>query len=134
MPREFSRRLRVNTQLQQVLAELIREELRDPRVAGVTLTEVDVSPDLRQAQIKVSSLADDEGLAQAVKGLNHAAGKLRHGLGQRMELRCLPALRFVADVRQREADRITRMIARARQQDEAHAQPPAGDEGPDRTT
>jgi ribosome-binding factor A len=130
MPREFSRRLRVNTQLQQVLSELIREELRDPRIAGVTLTEVDVSPDLRQAQVKVSSLADEQGLVLAVQGLNHAAGKLRHGLGKRMELRCLPTLRFVADTRLREADRITQMIVRARREDEGHAQPVAGDPPP----
>lgn len=121
MPREFSRTLRINSQIQRELTALIREELNDPRVAGVTVTEADVSPDLRQARITVSVLGSDEELKAAVKGLNHAAAKLRHGLGTRLKLRLTPNLRFVADVALREGDRISAMLRKALEQDQAHA-------------
>lgn len=121
MPKEFSRVLRINAQVQRELTELIRDELSDPRVAGVTVTEADVSPDLRQCKVTVSVLGSDEQLAEAIKGLNHAAGKLRHGLGQRLSLRLIPNLRFVADVALREGDRIGAMLREALDQDRKHA-------------
>lgn len=122
MPREYPRKLRVNTQLQAELAGLIRTELADPRVAGVTVTGVDVSPDMRQARVTVSLLGSDEQLKEAVKGLNHAAGKLRFGLSKRMQLRIVPNLRFVADVALREGDRISGLIRKATADDRAHAE------------
>ncbi|MFC4253386.1 MAG: 30S ribosome-binding factor RbfA [Sinimarinibacterium flocculans] len=108
--RDFPRRLRLNTQLQAELAMLIRESLSDPRVAGATITSVDVSPDLRNARIRVSLLADDARLSVAVAGLNHAAGKLRSALAQRLKLRRVPELRFVADVELRQAERVSALI------------------------
>lgn len=121
MPKEFSRTLRINSQVQRDLTELIRDDLSDPRVAGITVTAVDVSPDLRQAKITVSLLGSDEQLSDAVKGLNHAAGKLRHGLGKRLKLRLVPALRFVPDTVLREGDRISEMLRKALEQDQIHA-------------
>jgi len=122
VPREYSRKLRVNTQLQAELAGLIRTELSDPRIAGVTVTGVDVSPDMRQAKVTVSLLGPDEQLKEAVKGLNRAAGKLRHGLSQRMRLRIVPSLRFVPDVALREGDRIGGLIRKATADDRANAE------------
>jgi ribosome-binding factor A len=122
VPREYPRKLRVNTQLQAELAGLIRTELSDPRVAGVTVTGVDVSPDMRQARVTVSLLGSDEQLKEAVKGLNHATGKLRFGLGKRMQLRTVPNLRFVPDVALREGDRISGLIRKATADDRAHAE------------
>src|SRR3546814_6096524 len=66
--REYPRTLRINTQLQGELAMLIRGELSDPRVAGVTVTKVDVSPDLRNARVSISLLGDDALLKDALKG------------------------------------------------------------------
>lgn len=121
MPREFSRKTRVNAELHRELSELIRDELTDPRVATVTVTEVDVSPDLRNARVLVSHLGDDASLAEAVKALNHAAGRLRHGLSGRLRLRLMPTLKFVADLQLREADRVTRLIREAVRDDQAIA-------------
>ena len=121
MPKEYSRTLRINSQIQRELTALIREGLSDPRVAGVTVTEADVSPDLRQARITVSVLGTDEELKLAVQGLNHAAGKLRYGLGKRLKLRLTPNLRFVPDVALREGDRISSMLRKALEQDQIHA-------------
>jgi ribosome-binding factor A len=113
MPREFPRKLRLNVQLQRELTSLIREELTDPRVEGVTITSADVAPDMHHAKILVSVLGPDEQLKIAVKALNHAAGKLRHGLGKQLGLRYTPELHFAADVALREGDRISALINQA---------------------
>lgn len=118
MPREFPRKLRLNVQIQRELTGLIRNELTDPRVAGVTVTSADVAPDLRHAKIMVSLLGSDEQLSVAVKGLNHAAGKLRHGLGASLGLRYTPELHFAADVALREGDRISALIKQAVKRDQ----------------
>ena len=117
MPREYSRTLRINTQLQRELAEVIREELTDPRIGSVTITEVKVAPDVRNARILVSMLESDETLAAAVKALNGAGGRLRHLLADRLHIRHVPALHFVADVALREGDRIGSLIRIAIERD-----------------
>lgn len=120
MPKEFSRKLRLNVQVQQVIADRIRL-LRDPRIAGVTVTEADVAPDLRQARIRVSVLGDDAALAEAVRALNRAAGKLRHEVGRALALRYLPQLRFEADGALRAGDRIGALIRQVVKEDASHA-------------
>jgi ribosome-binding factor A len=122
VPKEYARKLRINTQIQAELAQLIRTELSDKRVAGVTVTGVDVAPDLRQARVTVSLLGSDEQLKLAVEGLNHASGKLRHGLGDRLKLRTVPNLRFVPDLALREGDRVSGMIRSAVEADRQHAE------------
>lgn len=121
MPREYPRKLRLNAQFQQELAVLIRDGLSDPRVAGVTVTAVDVAPDLRNATVRVSLLGADDKLKDAVSGLSHAAGKLRHDLGHRLKLRFVPQLRFVADTALREGDRVGNLIRSAVADDVEHA-------------
>ncbi|MBL6751902.1 MAG: 30S ribosome-binding factor RbfA [Nevskia sp.] len=123
MPKEFSRTLRLNAQLQQELASLIRDELTDPRVVQVSVTRVDVAPDLRNANVAVSSLGADAELAAAVKALNGAAARLRRGLGRRLRLRYVPLLRFTADTGLREGDRIGALIRQAAARDRAAHQP-----------
>ncbi|HEX4895361.1 MAG TPA: 30S ribosome-binding factor RbfA [Solimonas sp.] len=118
--KEYPRKLRINTQLQAELAALIRDELSDPRVKGVTVTGVDVSPDMRNARVTVSSLGSDAELAEAIKGLKHAAGKLRHELGERLKLRYMPQLHFTPDLALREGDRISALIRKAVADDENH--------------
>ena len=129
--REFPRKLRINTQLQGELSTLIREELSDPRVAGVTITAVDTSPDLRNARVNVSLLGDDARLAQAVAGLNHAAGKLRSGLSRRLKIRRVPELRFVADLALRQAERVSALIGEAMRRDAARGADSDADTGSD---
>ncbi|MDR3417954.1 MAG: 30S ribosome-binding factor RbfA [Nevskia sp.] len=130
MPREFSRTLRLNTQLQRELSTLIRNELTDPRVAGVSVTHVSVSPDLRNARVSVSLLGADAELTAAVKALNGAAARLRHALGTVLKLRYLPQLHFVADEGLREGDRIGTLIRDATARDRA-AHPEQDDDAAD---
>jgi ribosome-binding factor A len=129
MPKEYPRKLRLNVQIQRELTTLIRNELTDPRVAGVTVTTVDVAPDMRQANVTVSLLGPDDQLKTAVKALNHAAGKLRHGLGVNLRLRYVPQVHFRPDVALREGDRIAQIIRKAVADDHAHIseQPEDGD-------
>lgn len=117
MPKEFSRTSRINQQLQEVLSTLIRE-LRDPRIVSITVTAVDAAADMRSAKVKVSCFEDDAALANSVKALNHAAGKLRRDLGRLLSLRFIPELRFEADRALREGDRISALIREARAADE----------------
>ncbi len=128
MPRDYSRKSRINVQLQRELGELIRDELTDPRVKRVTVTRVDVSPDLRNARVFISVLGDDAAMEPAAKALNHAAGKLRYGLGVRLSLRHVPQLHFVADAQLVEASRLNHMIRDALKQDQNNARDRGSDE------
>lgn len=91
------RQSRVAELLQRELAQMITYELRDPRLASVTVNRVEVTPDLRLARVYVSTLDDEISSRDVVAGLEHASGYLRRQLGQRTDLRFLPELRFVYD-------------------------------------
>jgi ribosome-binding factor A len=121
MPKEYPRKLRINAQLQRELTELIRDELRDPRVTGTTVMAVDVAPDLRNANVRVSRLPPGADVQAAAAALNHAAGRLRHELKHRLRLRHVPELRFVADLTVANADHVNRLIRKARDEDREHA-------------
>lgn len=118
--KEFPRKLRINTQIQRELAALIVETLTDPRISGVSITHVDVSPDLRNATVLVSSLGTDAELAAAAKALGGAVPLLRKGLGKRMRMRYVPQLHFRPDTQIRQADHLSRLIRDAVASDEDH--------------
>lgn len=87
---------RINEEVQRELASLLRE-VKDPRVSGlISITNVEVTSDLRFAKISVSTL-ESEKLADTIKGLRSAAGFLRRELGARLNLRHTPQLQFVPD-------------------------------------
>jgi len=119
MPRDFPRTLRVAELIQRELAELIRLEVKDPRVGMVTLTEVDVSPDYKHAKIYFTLLGNDAQVTAAAAGLNHAAGYLRRELAHRLALRSMPDLHFVYDESVERGVRLSHLI------DEAVAPTPA---------
>lgn len=99
MPREFTRKDRVSDALQRELAELIRDEIRDPRLAMVNITAVEVNRDLANAKVYVTyvgSFSEEESL-QATEVLNGAAGFLRTRVARQMQLRITPHLRFIYD-------------------------------------
>lgn len=129
--KEFPRKLRINTQLQRELSELIASRLTDPRLDGVSITMVDVAPDLRNATIRVSSLGSDDELEQAVTALHGAVPVLRKALGARMRMRYTPQLHFRADTQIRQADRLTRLIREAVQSDRRHGSEPDAEPGKD---
>lgn len=100
--------------VQRELSDLLRRELRDPRVGMVTITGVDVSPDLSHAKI-FFTLLDQSHLQQASEGLRRAAGFLRSQLARRLKLYTTPELRFVYDESVERGDRLSRLIDSTRE-------------------
>ncbi|MEX0430800.1 30S ribosome-binding factor RbfA [Spiribacter insolitus] len=120
MPKDFSRARRVGDQIQQELAELIRDEVRDPRVGSVTVSEVRASRDFAHAEVYVTGLGMDEAASrEMVKALNGAAGFLRRQLARRLSLRTVPALRFHYDPVFDRGARLNRLIDEVRPDDGA---------------
>src|SRR5436305_13433685 len=96
--REASQRQRrVQELLVHEISDIVRREVKDPRVALVTVTDAEVSPDLRNARVFVSSLGGGpEQTAEALKGLQSAAGFIRSEVARRARLRFTPSLEFRA--------------------------------------
>ena len=92
----YSRSIRVADQLQRELALLVAREVADPRVGEVTVSGIDLSPDMRHARVLVTPGRETDGDA-SVEALNRAAGFLRTRLGRRVRMRRLPRLVFEHD-------------------------------------
>jgi ribosome-binding factor A len=95
--KSFSRKDRVTEQIRRELAELIRSELKDPRVGMVSLTGVELTPDYAHAKVFFSTLADAEHLPAVQTGLDTASGFLRRELFRRVRIHTTPQLHFVHD-------------------------------------
>jgi len=113
VPRDYSRTLRIAEQIQRELADLIRLEVKDPRVGMVTLTDVEVSADYGHAKVFFTTLGATEQVAEATIGLNRAAGFLRHELSHRITLRSVPQLHFVYDESVERGMKLSRLIDEA---------------------
>jgi len=97
MPAEFSRARRVGEQIQRDLAELIRSEVRDPRLGMVTVNHVDVSRDMSYARVYITVMGEADSREVSIAILNKMAGYLRSQIGRRMKLRMIPELKFLYD-------------------------------------
>ena len=117
MAKDTPRSVRLGDQIQRDLAELIRRELKDPRVGLVTITSVDVSRDLSHAKVYVSSLAEQGGHSATVEALQHAAGFLRARLGHELRVRQVPELHFVYDESVERGIRLSQLIDAAVESD-----------------
>lgn len=109
----YSRKDRVNEQIRRELAELIRTELKDPRVGMISLTDVEVTPDYAHAKVFFSTLADAEQLAQIQVGLAKASGFLRRELGRRVRIHTTPQLHFVYDASIEHGTTLSKLIDEA---------------------
>ena len=107
----FPRAKRIAQQIQQTLSELIRREVRDPRLGMVTLTEVRVAPDLGSAKVYFSVLGSTPQQAQEI--LEAAAPMLRGPLGRALGTRHSPELRFVQDELIESGARLSALITKA---------------------
>ena len=79
------------------ISDLIRRDVKDPRVGFVTFTRVEMSDDLRYAKVFVSSLGSEQEKARTLKGLSSATGYIRRHLGRALHLRYTPDLTFLID-------------------------------------
>ena len=121
MPRDYPRSRRIAEQLQRELSDIIRLELKDPRVGMITITDVEVSPDHAYARVFFTSLGKPSEIDDATEGLRHAAGFLRSQLARRMKLRIVPQLQFKYDESVERGMRLSQLIDTAVAQDAARA-------------
>jgi len=113
-----SRRARIADQIQRELAEIIRLEMRDPRVGMITLTGIELSRDQSHAKVFYTVLGAESAAREAGEGLQRAAGFLRSELAHRLSTRSVPELHFQFDESVERGARLSKLI------DEAVAQKP----------
>jgi len=123
-----NRSQRIADRLREELSVLLLEETSDPRLDGISITDVKVDRELAYASIYVSALEGSERSKEILEGLEHAQGFLRHELSQRIELRTFPRLRFYWDPTAERAERIERIIASIHQENSLQQTPPAPEE------
>ena len=111
-PRGFQRSERVAEQVRRDLADLIRSELKDPRVGMISLTEVELTPDYAHAKVYFTTLNVDH-LDDIQRGLKRAAGFLRRELGRRIHIHTLPELHFVYDASLERGMNLSQLIDQA---------------------
>jgi len=111
--RPSQRAQRVGDQIQRELADLLRNEVKDPRVGRVTVTAVDVTSDLAHAIVRFTHLAGREHAAEATEALKRTAGFLRSALSKRLDLYSVPQLGFVYDDSIESGMRLSQLIDEA---------------------
>ena len=104
------RQQRVADRVREEMADLLERRTEDPRLRGLTITSVEVTQDLKQAFIYVSSLAGVAGSQEALAGLEHAKKFFRHELARRIDLRIVPELVFRWDASLETGERISRIL------------------------
>jgi len=102
---------RVAEEIAHELSTMLAGELKDPRLEGaLTVTEVRVSPDLKRARVYVSVVGDEAEKKRAIKGLEAAAGFIRHELTERLQLRRMLELHFQLDRSEEYGQRIEELL------------------------
>ena len=120
MPREFLRSDRMAEQLRRELAEIIQDEIKDPRVGFLSFTEVRMSRDLSHAVVYCSVL-EPEQLHESIEVLNRAAGFIRKSIGRRIRARIVPTLKFVADESVIRGEEMDELISEAIESDKKNS-------------
>jgi len=110
MPRDYPRSRRIAEQVQRELSDIIRLELKDPRVGMITLTDVEVTADTAHAKVYFTLMGDAARVEETTAALTHAAGFLRSELAHRMKLRIVPQLSFKYDASVERGARLSQLI------------------------
>jgi ribosome-binding factor A len=110
MPRDFPRSRRIAEQIQRELSDIIRLELKDPRVGMITITDVEMTVDNAHAKVFFTVLGQQPRIDEAAAGLQHAAGYLRSQLAQRIKIRVVPQLHFEYDASIERGIRLSQLI------------------------
>lgn len=88
---------RVAEQIKKEITQMLREEIKDPRIGFITVTGAEVTPDIRYAKVFVSIYGDDDSKVQSMQALEKAKGFVRSELGKRIRLRYTPEVTFRFD-------------------------------------
>jgi len=102
--------LKAASAIREVVSMAILTELRDPRIANVTVTYVEVSGDMRQAKVHVSIMSDEKNQELCLHGLRSAAGFLQQKIGDRIDTRYTPRLKFVLDQGLKKSAEVSRIL------------------------
>jgi ribosome-binding factor A len=113
VPKDYPRSRRIAEQIQRELSQIIWQELKDPRVGMITLTDVEVTPDCEHAKVFFTRLGDASDNEAVTRALRHAAGFLRTELAHRMRLRIVPQLTFEYDESVERGVRLSNLIDEA---------------------
>jgi ribosome-binding factor A len=105
------RATRIAERIREELSEMLITQVSDPRLAGISVTDVNVDRELGYANIYVSALEGASRMKEVLDGLEHAQGYLRSELAHRIQLRAFPRLRFHWDSTFERAERIEQLIA-----------------------
>ena len=98
MRKNSVKNIRINGEVQRVLAEIIRGELKDPRISPLTsVVSVEVAPDLKTCKAWISVYGDEDARKATIEGLKSAEGYIRRELAGRINLRNTPEIRFIVD-------------------------------------
>lgn len=98
MQKNSMKNMRINGEVQRELSNIIRSEVKDPRIAPMTsVVAVEVAPDLKTCKAYISVFGDEEAQNNTIKGLNSAEGYIRHVLAKSINLRNTPEIRFILD-------------------------------------
>jgi ribosome-binding factor A len=124
-----NRALRISDRIRDELATILLYEISDPRLSGVSVTDVTVDRELSYANVFVSALEGSERSEEILTGLNHAQGFLRRELAQRIDLFTFPKLRFYWDPTSERAEKIERLILSLHEGD--NTPEPDGTNGPE---
>lgn len=124
MPREFSRSQRMAEQLRRELAEIVQDEIKDPRLGFLSFTEVRMSRDLSHAVIYCSVFHSEQNSAEqqheSIEILNRAAGFIRKEIARRIRARIVPTLKFVVDESVTRGAAMDDLISEALEKDRKH--------------
>lgn len=121
MPREFTRADRVADAIQRLLATLIPQEVRDPRVGMVNINDVTVTRDMAYAKVYVTFVGTDDAdeVKEGVQALNKAAGFVRSLLAKELSMRSVPRLQFIYDKTSIRGQQLSSLIDQAVAKDRA---------------
>jgi ribosome-binding factor A len=122
---------RISDRIRNELSEMLVKEVQDPRLTGISVTDVKVDRELAFADVYVSAVEGHERSREVLEGLHSAAGFLRHTLSMRVDLRTFPKLRFHWDPTPERADHIERVLADLRAEEPGPGE--KGDANPSET-
>jgi len=111
---------RVAEEIKQEIGKIIHDELKDPRIGFVTITKVDLSPDLRYASVYFSVLGTKKESRDTQVGLTRSAGFIRKLLGRRMKLRYTPQVTFKLDESAEYSIRISEVLEKIKNKDKSN--------------
>lgn len=110
---------RISGRIKELLSEMLIRDLKDPRLVGVSVTDVTVDRELAFANIYVSSVEGHSRADEMISGLESASGYIRSSLARQIDLRTFPKLRFHYDPTPEQADHIEKLFSEIKAQEQA---------------